>query len=204
MKHLRFLALLSLLAMASCGKDSTKANQTITFDPLQPRNLSEQSFELQATASSGLAISFASSNTAIATVNGSRVTLLQSGIVNITASQAGNSEYFEAPAIQRMLVINNDGDPNKENQTVTFNLSLAEWKASQGELTLEATASSGLPVTFYSTHPNVQISGNKLNLTYTGDHYNNEATIIASQEGNDQYNAAPNVSRTLRVEHDLD
>lgn len=202
MKYLQLFVLLSLLAMASCGDDNSRSNQTITFDPLQPRNLSEQSFELQATASSGLPVIFISSNASIASVSGKTVKLLKSGTVDITASQSGNDAYFEAPAIKRTLIVNGDGDPNKASQTITFDLSVAEWKANQGELTLEATASSGLPVTFSSTHPNVSITGNKLTLSYTGAHYDNDAAIIASQSGNDEYNAAPNVLRTLRVVHD--
>jgi hypothetical protein len=202
MRYLQLFILLPLLAMTSCGDDNNRSNQTITFDPLQPRNLSEQSFELQASTSSGLPVTFVSSNASIASVSGKTVTLLKSGAVDITASQSGDKAYFEAPAIKRKLVVNDDGDPNKTNQTITFNLSVAEWKANQGELTLEATASSGLPVTFSSTHPNVSITGNKLTLTYTGTHYDNDAAIIASQGGNDAYNAAPNVLRTLRVVHD--
>ncbi|MDR2563864.1 MAG: hypothetical protein LBC98_07965 [Prevotellaceae bacterium] len=202
MKYLQFFIILSLFAMASCSKDKTRSNQSITFNPLQPRNLSEQSFELQATASSGLQVSFVSSNTSTASINGKIVTLLGAGTVYITASQSGNETYFEAPAVKQSLVINDDSNPNKANQTITFDLSVAEWKSSQGDLTLEATASSGLPVSFYSTHPNVLIIDNSLILTYTGEHYNDETTIFASQAGNAEYNAAPTVSRTLRVEHD--
>jgi len=193
-----------IAGLTSCGgnDDSGKADQTISFSSLTPHNLSEQSFELNATASSGLPVSFTSSDPTIATVSEKTVHLLKSGTIFITASQSGNDAYFEAPSVRQKLVINSDNDPDKKNQTITFDLSVSEWKYSQGELTLEATASSGLPVTFTTTHPFVSITGNTLNLIYTGTHYDNEAVIVASQAGNAEYNAAPNVSKTLHVSHD--
>ena len=68
-----------------------KANQAITFGALATKAFNDPPFVLAATASSGLAVTYASSNTAVATVSGSTVTIVGQGTSTITASQAGNS-----------------------------------------------------------------------------------------------------------------
>jgi hypothetical protein len=199
-----FLVAVTLLFLTACGggDDNGKSEQTISFGPLAPHNLSERSFELDAKASSNLQVSFKSSDLSVATVNGKTVTLLKKGTTTITASQSGNDTYFEAPNVPRALVVNEDNDPDKQTQTITFNLTVVEWKSSQGSLTLEATASSGLPVSFSSNLSYVVISGNILSLEYTGAHYNENVIITASQAGNNEYNAAATVSRVLHVSHE--
>ncbi|MDR1455268.1 MAG: hypothetical protein LBJ01_06425 [Tannerella sp.] len=206
MKHpaLSLLSAAMLLSFSACGggEDNGKSEQAITFDVLAPRNLSERFFELNATASSGLPVSYASSESSVAAISGRTVTLLKKGTTNITASQAGNGAYFEAAQITRLLTVNEDNNDRKKNQTITFELSVTELNFNEGELTLEATASSGLPVSFTANHINVAIEGTLLKLTYTGSHYDDDVTVTASQEGNDEYNAAPNVSRGLHIKHD--
>lgn len=71
--------------------------QSITFDPLTTRTFGDAPFNLTATASSGLQVTYASSNTSVATISGSTVTIVGVGTSTITASQAGNGTY--APAI---------------------------------------------------------------------------------------------------------
>ncbi|MDR1169647.1 MAG: hypothetical protein LBK97_02295, partial [Prevotellaceae bacterium] len=104
-------------------------------------------------------------------------------------------------SIVRSLTVNEDNNPDRLEQTITFELPASELSYGTGDITLEASSSSGLPVTFSSDYPYVLITGNVLSLTYEGLHYDDEATITASQPGNDEYNAAPNVSRKLRVKH---
>jgi hypothetical protein len=192
-----------ILLSAACGsEDNTRMNQTISFNPLLPHNLSEGSFKLTATASSGLQVIYTSSDPAVASIDGETVTLHKAGTVTVTAIQPGNDRYFEAPAIKQKLTVNDDTNINKKDQTVTFELSVTSLNYAQKTLTLEATATSGLPVTFDSNHEFVRITGNTLELLYKGVHYNDNATITASQPGNEEYNAASIVSQTLRVVHD--
>jgi hypothetical protein len=202
MKQLFSVFFVVILFAACGGGDNTRSEQTITFDPLLPHNLSEGSFKLTATASSGLPVIFASSDLAVASISDETVMLHKKGTITITATQPGNDRYFEAPAIKRNLVINEDNDPNKKDQTITFELSVTSLNYNIGVLTLEATATSGLPVTFYTDHRFVRISDNTLELVYEGIHYDDYATITASQAGNNEYNAAPNVSKILHVVHD--
>jgi len=83
-----------------------KQNQTITFSPLPVKVYGNPSFTLNATASSGLPVSYASSNTAVATVSGSIVTIVGAGSTTITASQGGNTAYNPAPAVAQLLTVN--------------------------------------------------------------------------------------------------
>ena len=81
----------------------------------------------------------------------------------------------------------------KANQTITFG-AIANRRFDQA-LTVAATASSGLPVTFTSgTTPVCTVSGTSVTFVATGT-----CTIRADQAGNASYNAAPQVSRSFTV-----
>jgi hypothetical protein len=84
----------------------TKASQTITFGALPAKNFGDRPFALTATASSGLTVSYTSSNPAVATVSGSTVTILRAGTTTITASQPGNATYSAALPVSRTLTVN--------------------------------------------------------------------------------------------------
>lgn len=73
-----------------------KQSQSIAFGPLANRALTDQSFDLQATASSGLPVSFVSLTTTVCTVNGNSVTLIAAGTCTVQASQAGNETFNPA------------------------------------------------------------------------------------------------------------
>ncbi|MDD2799697.1 MAG: lamin tail domain-containing protein [Bacteroidales bacterium] len=80
-------------------------SQTITFGALSNVTYGGSNFDLTATASSGLAVSYASSNTTVATVSGSTVTIVGPGSTNITASQAGNGSYNAASNVIQALTV---------------------------------------------------------------------------------------------------
>jgi hypothetical protein len=82
-----------------------KADQTITFGALGSKVLGSGTFALSATASSGLTVTYTSSNPAVATVSGSTVTLVSVGTAVITASQAGNTTYNAAPSVPQTLTV---------------------------------------------------------------------------------------------------
>jgi large repetitive protein len=92
-----------------CSGTSTmqiKYSQSISFDLIPTKNCGESSFNLGATASSGLPITYSSSSPSIASISGSNtVTIHGVGTANITASQLGNSIYNAAvPATQTLIV----------------------------------------------------------------------------------------------------
>lgn len=72
---------------------------------------------------------------------------------------------------------------------------IADHVLGEGPLTLSATTSAGLPVSFASATGNVcTVSGSSATLLAAGT-----CTIVASQPGNGNYEAAPEVSRSFLV-----
>ncbi len=167
-----------------------KQVQTITFDPLPDKTLGDPSFTVSATASSGLLVSFNSDTPNICTASGNTITLVSAGTCTITASQTGDITYNPAPLLSRSFVVNN---PAKQNQTITFN-ALPNRLTSDPPFTINATASSGLPVGFTASGQ-CNINGNTVTLSgQVGS-----CTITALQPGDATHNAAPNVSRSFAV-----
>ncbi len=82
-----------------------KSDQTITFGALSSKVFGDSPFALTATASSGLAVSYVSSNPNVATVSGNTVTLVGVGSTTITASQAGDNNYQAATDVSRSLSV---------------------------------------------------------------------------------------------------
>ncbi|NBS07646.1 MAG: hypothetical protein EBS69_09780, partial [Verrucomicrobia bacterium] len=79
--------------------------QTIAFGSLDAKTYGDSTFALSATANSGLSVSYSSSDTSVATVAGSTVTILKAGSTVITASQAGNAQYAAATSVQQTLTV---------------------------------------------------------------------------------------------------
>lgn len=164
-----------------------KGNQNITFDALPQKTLGDAAFPLTATASSGLAPTYVSSNTDVATVSGDTVTLVGPGTTTITASQAGNVNYNAAADVQQDLIV-------KLPQTITFN-ALAAKTYGDASFELTAAASSTLPVSYVSSNTSVAtVSGDTVTILTAGT-----TTITASQGGNETYDPAPDVQQTLTV-----
>ncbi len=79
--------------------------QTISFGSLPAKNYGDAAFSLTGSASSGLAVSYASSDTSVATVNGATVTVVGPGTTQITASHAGNGVYGPAQNVVQTLTV---------------------------------------------------------------------------------------------------
>lgn len=82
---------------------------------------------------------------------------------------------------------------NKAIQTITFN-PLPEKTYGDPPFTLSATASSGLPVTFSIVSGPATVNVNTITLTGPG-----QVLVRASQVGDANYDAAPNVDRSFTV-----
>jgi hypothetical protein len=174
------------------GKSSSTgpASQTITFAALSNQLLGAAPFNVSATASSGLVVSFASLTSSVCTVSGSTVTLVALGTCTIQAAQAGNASYSAAPNVNQSFSVTNA----LLSQTITFG-ALSNQIFGAAPFTVNATASSGLPVSFASlTTPVCTLSGSSVTLVGTGT-----CTIRASQAGNATYSAAPNVDQSFTV-----
>ena len=86
-----------------------KANQTITWNQELTELKEGGTTVLNATSSSGLQVSYSSSNTTLATIitSGSQSTLnfVKAGQVDVTASQSGNNNYNAASDVKKTLII---------------------------------------------------------------------------------------------------
>jgi gliding motility-associated-like protein len=165
-----------------------KANQTITFGALSPAIYGGSDINPGASASSSLTVTYASGNTGVATIVSGMIHIVAAGTAVITASQAGNANYNAAANVPQTLVV------NKANQTITFGaLSAVTYGA--GDVAPIATASSGLAVSFSSGNATVAtFVGGMIHVTGAGT-----SVITASQAGNTNFNAAPDVPRTFTV-----
>lgn len=166
----------------------SKGDQTITFEALEDKNFGDPDFTLTATATSGLTVTFSSSNPSVATVEGNTVHITGGGTTTITASQAGNAWWNAAEPVDQTFSV------SKTDQTITFD-PIPDKTYGDADFDPGATASSGLPITYSSDNENVAvIEDNMIHITGTGS-----AVITASQAGNDTYNPAEDVTQTLTV-----
>jgi hypothetical protein len=163
-----------------------KASQTITFGVLATKTYGDPPFDVSATASSGLAVSF-SILSGPATISINTVTITGAGPVTVRASQSGNDDYNAAPDVDQSFTV------NKAGQTITFG-PLTGKTYGDPPFDVSATASSGLAVSFSILSGPATISINTVTITGAGP-----VTVRASQLGDTNYDAAPNVDQPFTV-----
>ncbi len=83
----------------------TQAAQTITFGALAGKAFGSAPFDLTATASSGLTVSYTSSDLNVATILGATVTIVGIGTTTITSKQSGNTNYSAASDVTQSLTV---------------------------------------------------------------------------------------------------
>jgi hypothetical protein len=165
-----------------------KISQTITWEQDLSAAVGDANIVLNATASSGLVVSYSSSALDVAKiVNGNELQALSVGEVTITASQNGNAAaYAAAASVPKTFTV------SKAIQTITWEQPLS-LKAGEN-ITLDATSSSGLTVSYSVENTEVAsifsvfLTGKKDGVT----------TITASQAGNENYSAVT-LERTVTV-----
>ncbi len=162
------------------------AAQTIAFGSLGDVTYGVAPLTVSATASSGLSPSFTSTPPGVCTVAGTTVTVTGAGNCTVTASQPGNSSYAAATPVAQSFTV------NQATQTITF--SAPSSPAPNSNVTLTATASSGLAVTYSAANP-CTVTGSTLTVGGAGT----SCSVTASQAGNTNYNAATSVLRTVTV-----
>jgi hypothetical protein len=167
---------------------SVKNTQTIAFDTIAAKKVGDADFGAHAIASSGLPVSLSSSNTAIATVVNGQIHVVAAGTATITATQAGNANYYAAAAKSQVLSV------TKYDQSITFG-ALPAKTIGDADFDASATASSGLGVVYNSSDSTVATVVNGLiHIVGAGS-----ATITATQTGNATFSAASPVSQDLTV-----
>ena len=176
---------------------ATLAPQAILFSfgtlPRKGAQSINTDFDLStfASSSAGLGVTFATLTSAKCLVNGTVLTIRQSGTCTIRASQAGNSKYIAATSVDASFVI-------ASTQSISFSVSSVGTQTLGGSalnVSSLATATSGLTVSFTSTTSSIcTVSGTTV--TYVGA---GKCRIVASQEGDASYDPAPNVAREITV-----
>lgn len=89
----------------SISKGTSKIDQTITFDAISTKQINQADFSANATASSGLAVTLSSSNSAVATIVNGLIHIVGVGETTITASQVGDASYNAAPDVNQSLSV---------------------------------------------------------------------------------------------------
>jgi hypothetical protein len=142
-----------------------KADQSINFPPLADVVVGDESFDPGATASSGLEISYSSSNSSIASITaGELIQIEAAGTVTITASQEGNDNYNQASPVDQSLTVN-------EAPEAAISIPLTAIKLypnpSAGEVTIGGPE-SGERIAFrvYDLSGNIVISGDNETTPY--------------------------------------
>jgi hypothetical protein len=171
----------------------SKAAQTITFGALADKSTVQSPVTVSATSTSLLNVTFSTSTPTVCTsggTNGATITLLAAGTCTVQAGQAGNAMFDAATPFERSFTVARAG------QTISFG-ALADTPIG-APITVGATSTSGLPVTFSTTTPAVCTSGGTSGVTITLV-ATGTCTVRADQAGNAIYNPAPAVSRSFAV-----
>jgi hypothetical protein len=160
--------------------------QTIDF-PQPPDVAFGQPVTLTATASSGRPVSYSTSTPDVCTVSGRTVITTAARACAITASRTGDARYAPARDVARSFRV--------ERAAQTINFTPPDGTTIGQPVTLSASASSGLAVSYRTDIPAVcTVSGSTVSPATVGT-----CTITASEPGNDNYAAAPGVSRSFPV-----
>ncbi len=164
---------------------NVRQKQTLTFASVPDKTYGDASFTLGATASSGLVVTYISSNPAVATVAGNTVTIIGAGSVTIKA-QAGNAQY-ELVAVEHSFTV------NKAAQVISF-AALIDKLSIDAPFALSAHSNSGLGITYTIVSGSATLVGNTVTIKGSG-----KVSIKASQEGNMNYLAAISVEQSFMV-----
>jgi len=168
----------------------TLVSQTITFNTI-PAQVVGASLNLAAyaSASSDLPVSFVSASASVCSVSGTTATMLTAGNCVLEAMQSGNAMYSAAKPVTQQFAVRGDA------QTITFAPSVTTYPFTAGSFTVNATASSSLPVSFASLTPGTcTVSGSAVTIVSAGI-----CGVQASQAGNGSYAAATPVTVNFTI-----
>ena len=165
-----------------------RASQSITFPGRGSLEFAAGLFiPLTAQSSSGLPV-FYSMVSGPGTLIGESLVVAGAGTIQVAASQPGDVNFLAAtPVTQTFTVV-------PQSQTLSFTLPETADFSIGLTLPLNATASSGLPVSYSVSGEGAFILDGRLGFSNVGT-----VTVTASQPGNGSVTAAASVSRTIRI-----
>jgi hypothetical protein len=164
----------------------SQSAQTIDFAALSPRIFGEADFPVSATAPGG-SVTF--SATGDCEVADAVVRLTGAGHCTITAAQGGDGDYQAAPSVSRTFTI------GQSAQTITLPMLVDRTYAGTTAIITGTSSTSGLTVAL-AAGPSRVCSALGGTVTVHGA---GECTVTATQDGNDDYVAAEEVTQTFTV-----
>ncbi|MFL6468800.1 MAG: hypothetical protein ACJ72Z_12650, partial [Pyrinomonadaceae bacterium] len=96
----------ALIVATSNPFNINKLDQTIEFDELEDKTYGDDDFDVNATASSGLQITFTSQTLDACLVEENHVRIVAAGLCTVRASQAGDSNTNFASSVDRTFLVN--------------------------------------------------------------------------------------------------
>ncbi len=145
----------------SSGNFVSKANQTITFDDLPYKSIYDLDFLPEGYSSSGLPVTYTSSDVNVATIVNGNIHIVGIGITTITAIQNGDGNFNAAVSISKDLMVD---DP------------VSRWS-------FEALSFSGTGQTPTVTNSQADLGEQTTNTSISGFH-NSSSTVWSSLVGN--------------------
>lgn len=160
-----------------------KQKQVINFGAMAPRIYGDAPIVLNQSTNKGLTISYASDNTAIASIEGNNVVIKHPGTAVITATQTGNKNYLAADTVKQTLTI-------MKGQQKILLANIPDKVYSDAPFTLDEKTDKGLAIAYTSDNEQVaKTNGNTITIVGVGT-----ANITASQSGDEYYEAATSVT----------
>ena len=164
-----------------------KKVQSITMDSISPLIYGVSDFAPTVKTESDSAFTLTSNNNSVVTILNGKIQIVGVETAIITATQKGTANYLPT-SVNRVLKV------TKAPQTITF-ATLGLKTVSDTSFVLQAFSNSGLPISYSTNSTNaVLLKGDTVVIKYAG-----KVSIIASQLGNDKYEAANPVTNVLTI-----
>ena len=164
-----------------------KLHQTLSFSTIVNKTNGDANFALNASASSGLAVTFESSNSSVISIAGSIATVKGGGICTIKAYQIGNSNFFGSDTAIQTIVV------SKKSQTVTMD-SIMPVVFGVSDFVPNVKSESDSTIVLTSSDNTIaEIVNNKIHVLNVGT-----TEITATQNGTSNY-LPISISRILKV-----
>jgi hypothetical protein len=171
-------------------------SQYITYDVIVPtKTYGDAPFDISgAVASTGLPVTYTTTDTMVAKVSGTTATILKSGTISIVSLQAGNQNYLPTKTYTPLFNI------VKAKQSILSFDSIPDKKIGDDDFPLVATSNSDVKVYFDSDNtPVVSLYG----VTGQGDYGHiispGQVTITAYLQEDERYLDGGTISRTFNV-----
>ena len=181
--------------------ETKKLQPTITWSP--DESIFNVEDVLRATNANELAVTLSvdASDEAYVACTGNTATMIQSksGTVTVTAHVAGNDIYKDADFTKDITIT------NKEKQYINWDQDFSRLKTTDQtkSITLNATTTSGLPVTYElqgnATGLTLTQNGNTWTLTYSAVECKNTTIVAKQTTGNETYAPASSFSLPVKV-----